>query len=51
MNQTKLLGIILFAVGAVLLFFGINATNSPLEQAQEALTGRYTNETMQEALS
>ncbi len=46
MKQTKLLGIILFAVGAVLLFFGLNAANSPIEEIGEALTGRYSNETM-----
>lgn len=46
MGQTKLIGIILLAVGAVLLYFGINAANAPVEEIGEALTGRYSNETM-----
>lgn len=46
MSQTKLIGIVLLAVGAVLLYFGFNAANAPVEEIGEALTGRYSNETM-----
>lgn len=46
MGKTKLIGIVLLAVGAVLLYFGFNAANAPVEEIGEALTGRYSNETM-----
>ncbi len=46
MGKTKLIGIVLLAVGAVLLFFGFNAANAPVEEISEAFTGRYSNETM-----
>ncbi|HSS64203.1 MAG TPA: DUF3185 family protein [Gammaproteobacteria bacterium] len=42
----KLIGLILIVAGAVLLYFGINATESPLEELSRTLTGRYSNETM-----
>jgi len=46
MGKSKLIGIILLALGAVLLYFGINAANAPVEELSEAFTGRYSNETM-----
>jgi hypothetical protein len=46
MNTTKLMGIGLLALGAILLYFGINATNSPMEELGEAFTGKYSDETM-----
>jgi hypothetical protein len=45
-GKTKLIGIILLALGAVLLYFGINSANAPVEELSEAFTGRYSNETM-----
>ena len=36
----------LLVVGAVLLYFGAQATDAPLEQAREALTGDYSDQTM-----
>lgn len=45
MNR-KVIGIVLLVLGAVLLFFGWNATDSAVEQISEGLTGRYTDETM-----
>ena len=45
MNQ-KTIGIALLAVGVVLLGFGLNAANSPMEEFGEALTGRYSDDTM-----
>lgn len=46
MNTAKLIGIGLLVLGAILLYFGFNATNSPAEELGEAFTGKYSNETM-----
>jgi hypothetical protein len=46
MNNTKIIGIALLALGAILLYFGINATEAPMEEMGEALTGRYSDDTM-----
>ncbi len=46
MNGAKILGIVLIVVGAILLYFGINATESVGEQVVEGVTGRYTDNTM-----
>ena len=46
MPQTNVIGIIALALGGVLLFFAWRASNAPVEQISEALTGRYTNSTM-----
>jgi hypothetical protein len=46
MNTGKLIGIGLLVLGLILLYFGFNATNSPVEELGEAFTGKYSNETM-----
>lgn len=46
MSTNKIIGLVLLVLGAVLVFFGLNAADAPLEEASEALTGRYSNETM-----
>jgi hypothetical protein len=46
MNQSKLIGIGLLVLGGILLYFGFNATNSPMEELGEAFTGKYSDETM-----
>lgn len=46
MKNTKIIGIALLVVGAILLYFGINATDAPAEQVGEALTGKYSDNTM-----
>jgi len=46
MNTAKLIGIGLLVLGAILLYFGINATNAPAEEIGEAFTGKYSRETM-----
>jgi hypothetical protein len=46
MKTNKLIGIILLVLGAVLIYFGLNATESPTEEIAEAVTGRYTDQTM-----
>lgn len=45
MNQTRVLGIVLLVVGAILLYLGYNASQSGLEQLGESLTGRYSDKT------
>jgi hypothetical protein len=46
MNTAKLIGIGLLVLGAILLYFGFNATSSPAEELGEAFTGKYSDETM-----
>lgn len=46
MNQKALLGIALLVVGLILLYFGYNASESITEGVTEAVTGRYSDETM-----
>ncbi|HSM68440.1 MAG TPA: DUF3185 family protein [Xanthomonadales bacterium] len=46
MNTTKIIGIALLALGAILLYFGISATEAPMEEVGEALTGQYSDNTM-----
>jgi hypothetical protein len=46
MTQTNIIGLVALAVGAVLLFFAWRASQAPMDQMSEALTGRYTGNTM-----
>lgn len=46
MKNTKIIGIALLVLGAILLYFGINATESPMEEVGETLTGKYSDDTM-----
>ena len=46
MNIPKLAGIGLLVLGLVLLYFGFNATESPVEEIGEAVTGKYSDDTM-----
>lgn len=46
MNNNKVIGIILLVVGVIALYFGINATNAPMEEMAEAFTGQYSDQTM-----
>jgi uncharacterized membrane protein len=41
----RVLGVVLLVVGAVLLYFGWHATDAPLEQARETVTGKYSDRT------
>jgi hypothetical protein len=45
MNK-RVIGIVLLVVGAVLLYFGLQATDAPLEQVRETVTGDYSDQTM-----
>ncbi|NYS26765.1 DUF3185 family protein [Rhodobacteraceae bacterium 2376] len=46
MPKSNIIGIVALALGGVLLFFAWRASNAPVEQISEALTGRYTSSTM-----
>ncbi len=46
MGSTKLVGIVLLVVGALLLYFGYQSSQSVGGQITESLTGRFTDETM-----
>lgn len=46
MSRSGIAGIVLLALGAVLLLFAWRASTAPVEQLSDALTGRYTNNTM-----
>lgn len=46
MKPIQMLGVVVFAVGVVLLGFAYHASNAPLDQLSNALTGRFTNQTM-----
>jgi uncharacterized membrane protein len=45
-NTKKIVGIVLIALGAVLLYFGLQATDAPVEQVRESITGDYSDRTM-----
>jgi hypothetical protein len=46
MKAGKLVGLVLVLAGGALLYFGINATGSPLEALNQTLSGRYSDQTM-----
>ena len=46
MNRNKLIGLALLVLGGIALYFGFNAANAPMEELTEAVTGRYSDETM-----
>lgn len=46
MSQSRILGLVALIVGGVLLFFAWRASSTPVDQVSEALTGRFTNNTM-----
>jgi hypothetical protein len=45
-NTKKIVAIVLIALGAVLLYFGLQATDAPVEQVRESITGDYSDRTM-----
>ena len=45
MSGNVILGIVLLAVGVILLVFGFSATESLTEEVHEGVTGRYTDTT------
>jgi LPXTG-motif cell wall-anchored protein len=46
MKSSQLFGIVIFAIGIVLLYFAYNASNAPVDQITNAVTGRFTSQTM-----
>ncbi|KAA0920690.1 DUF3185 family protein [Aquicoccus porphyridii] len=46
MSQSRIIGLVVLAIGGVLLFFAWRASAAPVEQVSEALTGRYSGDTM-----
>jgi hypothetical protein len=46
MGNKKIIGLVLLVIGAVLVYFGVQATGAPLEEARETLTGDYSDQTM-----
>lgn len=46
MRTAAIAGLVLLAVGAIMLYFGFQATDAPLERARQTLTGDYSKETM-----
>lgn len=46
MGSNKTLGIVLLVVGLILLYFGVQSSQSVGDQLTEGLTGRFTDSTM-----
>lgn len=46
MQPARLVGVIVLVIGIILLGFGLNATDAPVDQISETLTGKYTDGTM-----
>ncbi len=46
MNPIRIAGVVGVAVGAVLLGFAYHASNAPVDQLANTLTGRFTDRTM-----
>ncbi|MCX4189905.1 DUF3185 family protein [Methylophaga sp. OBS3] len=46
MSGNKILGVVLLVIGAILLFFGYNASQSLGDQLTETFTGKFTDDTM-----
>jgi LPXTG-motif cell wall-anchored protein len=46
MSGNRIIGIVILAVGVVLLVFRMNASHAPIDQLSETFTGRYTQTTM-----
>jgi drug/metabolite transporter (DMT)-like permease len=44
--MNRIIGLVVFAVGVVLLVFAYNSSNAPLEELSNTITGRYSDETM-----
>jgi hypothetical protein len=46
MSGNRIVGIVILAVGIVLVIFGLNASQAPLDQVSQTVTGRFTQTTM-----
>ena len=46
MSGNRIIGLVLVVVGIVLLVFGMNASQAPVDQVTQTFTGRFTQTTM-----
>ena len=46
MRMTQILGAVALVIGVVLLGLAYHASNAPMEQVSNAITGRFTDQTM-----
>ncbi len=46
MSGNRIVGIVILAVGIILLVFAFNASRAPIDQISETFTGRFTQTTM-----
>lgn len=46
MKTDQILGVVVLVIGIVLLVFAYKASNAPVDQLSNALTGRFTDRTM-----
>lgn len=46
MPMGRVLGVIALVAGLILVGFGLNASDAPVEQLQETFTGSYSDRTM-----
>lgn len=46
MYMSRIIGLVVLAIGVVLLGFAFHSTNAPMEELSNTLTGRYSNRTM-----
>jgi LPXTG-motif cell wall-anchored protein len=46
MRMTQILGAVALVIGVALLGFAYHASNAPLDQVSNAITGRFTDQTM-----
>ena len=46
MRMTQILGAVALVIGLVLLGLAYHASNAPMEQVSNAITGRFTDQTM-----
>ncbi len=46
MPMGRVLGVVALVAGAILLYFGLNASEAPMEQLTETFTGSYSDKTM-----
>jgi succinate dehydrogenase hydrophobic anchor subunit len=46
MEMKRIVGVVVLAIGLVLLGFAYHSTNAPMEKISDAMIGRYSNQTM-----
>jgi drug/metabolite transporter (DMT)-like permease len=46
MRMTQILGAVALVIGLVLMGLAYHASNAPMEQVSNAITGRFTDQTM-----